>query len=108
LYQLLDVLIWFKMHVDSNPKTGNWVKIEAVNETTEIKTYSIQGKVINTNRLKGFAFFKPDSIGENVYIPPNLVSNHSLIDGMTITVEIEEYIDSKTNELKSKVKRILF
>ena len=105
-FQLLDVLAWFKMYVDSNPKTGNWVKVETASEATEPATEQIFGKVININSQKGFAFFKPDEIGENVFIPPHLVTNHSLTEGMTVQVEIEEYTDNRTSELKNRVKRI--
>ena len=101
-FQLLDVLVWFKMYVDSNPKTKNWVKVETASEATEL----IPGKVININSQKGFAFFKPDAIGENVFIPPHLVTNHSLTEGMTVLAEIEEYTDNRTSELKNRVKRI--
>ena len=105
-FQLLDVLAWFKMYVDSNPKTKNWVKVETASEATEPATELIPGKVININSQKGFAFFKPDAIGENVFIPPHLVTNHSLTEGMTVLAEIEEYTDNRTNELKNRVKRI--
>ena len=105
-FQLLDVIAWFKMYVDSNPKTGNWVKVETASEATEPATELIFGKVININSQKGFAFFKPDAIGENVFIPPHLVTNHSLTEGMTVQVEIEEYTDNRTSELKNRVKRI--
>ena len=30
LYQLLDLIVWFKMYVDSSPKTENWKKIESI------------------------------------------------------------------------------
>lgn len=106
LYQLLDVIIWFKMYVDSNPKTGNWVKIETATEVIERAAELIPGKVININPQKGFAFFKPDAIGDNVFIPPHLVTNHSLTEGMPVQVEVEEYTDNRTNELKNRVKRI--
>ncbi|MCP9767915.1 hypothetical protein EGI22_08320 [Lacihabitans sp. LS3-19] len=106
LYQLLDVMIWFKIYVDSSPKTGNWIKIETANEVTEPATELIPGKVININSQKGFAFFKPDAIGENVFIPPHLVTNHSLIEGMSVQVEVEEYTDNRTNESKNRIKRI--
>ena len=66
----------------------------------------INGKVININSQKGFAFFKPDAIGKNAYIPPHLVTNHSLAEGMTVQVEVEEYTDNRTHELKHRVKRI--
>ena len=105
-FQLLDVLAWFKMYVDSNPKTKNWVKVETASEATEPATELIPGKVININSQKGFAFFKPDAIGENVFIPPHLVTNHSLTEGMIVLAEIEEYTDNRTNEFKNRVKRI--
>lgn len=105
-FQLLDVLAWFKMYVDSSPKTGNWGKVVTPSEVTEPAAELIHGKVININSQKGFAFFKPDAIGENVFIPPHLVTNHSLAEGMTVQVEVEEYTDNRTNELKLRVKRI--
>lgn len=37
LYQLLDVLVWFKIHIDSNPKTENWEKIETILYKGEIR-----------------------------------------------------------------------
>ncbi|HMU77653.1 MAG TPA: hypothetical protein PKA86_07490, partial [Bacteroidia bacterium] len=66
----------------------------------------IHGKVININSQNGFAFFKPDAIGDNIFIPPHLVTNHSLTEGMPVQVEVEEYTDNRTNELKNRVKRI--
>lgn len=106
LYQLLDVLIWFKIYIDSNPKTENWVKVETATEFADPVAELIPGKVINLNPQKGFAFFKPDAIGDNIFIPPHLVANHSLKEGMSVQVEVEEYTDNRTNELKNRVKRI--
>ncbi len=105
-FQLLDVLAWFKMYVDSNPKTSNWIKMETGTEAAEPVNELIHGKVINVNLQKGFAFFKPDAIGENIFIPPHLVTNHSLTEGLQIQVYVEEYTDNRTNELKNRVKRI--
>lgn len=105
-FQLLDVLAWFKMYVDSNPKTGNWVRAETASEVTEPAAELIYGKVINISPQKGFAFFKPDAIGDNIFIPPHLVTNHLLTEGMPVQVEVEEYTDNRTNELKNRVKRI--
>lgn len=105
-FQLLDVLAWFKMYVDSNPKTGNWVRVETAPKVTDPATELIYGKVININPQKGFAFFKPDIIGDNIFIPPHLVTNCSLIEGLPVYVEVEEYTDNRTNELKNRVKRI--
>jgi len=105
-FQILDVLAWFKMYVDSNPKTENWVKLENANEVAESAAELIPGTVININPQKGFAFFKPDTMGDNIFIPPHLVANHSLTEGMNVQVEVEEYTDNRTNELKNRVKRI--
>ena len=54
----------------------------------------------------GDFFYKPDAIGENVFIPPHLVTNHSLTEGMTVQVEIEEYVDNRTSEIKKRVKNL--
>lgn len=111
LYQLLDVLVWFKMYVDSNPKRENWEKIMTTEKIEESEANKlIHGKVIEKESLarrgKDFAFFQPDTPGENVLIPSHLVSNHSLQDGMPIQVEIEEYLDHRTGEIKTRVNRI--
>lgn len=107
LFQLLDVLVWFKMYVDSNPKIENWERVESVSEEAAvIESELVAGTVINLNTMKGFAFFKPDAIGDNIFIPPHLVTNHSLTERMRVQVEIEEYTDNRTNELKNRVKRI--
>lgn len=109
LFQLMDVLIWFKMYVDSNPKTENWEVVENKENNTkssEVDTNLICGKVININPQKGFAFFQPDALSENVFIPPHLVNDFSLQNEMPVQVEIEEYLDHRTGELKNRVKRI--
>ncbi len=104
LFQVLDLIVWFKMYVDSNPKCRNWVKI---NETIpRNSTELIHGTVINLNSQKGFAFFKPDAISGNIYISSQLVNNHSLVNGMPLKVEVEEYIDNRTSEIKKRVKHI--
>jgi cold shock CspA family protein len=105
-YQLLDVLTWFKMYVDSNPKTKNWVKAETANEVTKTDVALIPGKVININFQKGFAFFEPYDNSENVFIPPHLVTNNKLNDGIPIIVEVENYTDNRTNETKKRVKTL--
>jgi len=106
-FQLLDVLVWFKMYVDSKPKTENWKEIKITSESNEtVINELIHGKVINVNLQKGYAFFKPDSLGENTFIPKRLVSKYSLQDGMSIQVEIENYTDNRDGELKRRVKRI--
>lgn len=108
LFQLFDVLAWFKQYVDSNPKIENWIRIDNVTEAIPVSAEdTVLGKVININQQKGFAFFKPDAVGDNVFIPPHLVTNHSLTEQMPVSVEIEQYIDNRTAETKTRVKRIL-
>ncbi|WP_282773597.1 hypothetical protein [Phaeodactylibacter xiamenensis] len=110
-FQLLDVIAWFKIYVDSNPPTQNWIRVGMENKEiggTMRPDYAglVHGKVININPMKGFAFFAPDAGGENTFIPPHLVTNHSLQGGLPISVEIEEYTDNRTGDLKTRVKRI--
>lgn len=110
LYQLMDVLVWFKMYVDSKPTIENWEYVAPLtvpatvvaSEPTEILT----GKVIQINLEKGFAFFKPDSEGDNIYIPAHLVTNLSLTIDMIVDVEIEEYVGNRDGITKTRVKKI--
>lgn len=107
LYQLMDVLVWFKMYVDGNPKTENWQRTEpAVAEVGAAPADLKEGNVINMNIDKGFAFFQPDAGGSNIFIPPHLVTANSLTNGLSISVEIEEYVDHRSGETKNRVKRI--
>jgi hypothetical protein len=97
------------MYVNTSPKTGNWKRIEfitATEETTAVQL--IIGKVIEKENStnKGFAFFKPDSLGENVYIPVHLVNMYSLRDEMPIQVEIGEYSNNRTGKQETRVRRI--
>lgn len=107
LYQLMDVLVWFKMYVDGNPKTENWQRTESgISKVGAEPADLTEGKVINMNIDKGFAFFQPDAGGSNTYISANLVTDNSLKNGLPISVEIEEYVDNRSGEKKNRVKRI--
>ena len=107
LFQLFDILTWFKAYVDSDPKTENWIRIENIVEPILVSIeHPITGKVININQQKGFAFFKPDSPGANVFIPPHLVVDHALNDQMPVSVLIEEYVDQRTYKKETRVKQI--
>lgn len=108
LYQLMDVLVWFKMYVDGNPKTENWQRTEGVISEVGAEPADLtEGKVINMNIDKGFAFFQPDAGGSNIFIPPHLVTVNSLTNGLPISVEIEQYVDNRSGETKNRVKRII-
>lgn len=95
LYSLFDLLVWFKMYIDSNPLRENWV------ELNEPSSELIHGKVINLNPHNGSAFFKPEAIGENLYIPKHLVIKYSLSENMTIYVtEVGEPLNGPTKQVK--------
>lgn len=102
-FQLIDIMIWFKSYADDNQdialNKSYWLPKTVIGMLTE-------GKVINYKAEKGFAFFQPDGSGENTFIPPHLVANHSLQDEMPIRVEIEEYEDNRSGETKKRVKRV--
>jgi len=108
LFQLFDILTWFKAYVDSDPMKENWIKVESESETSlENEQDAVIGVVININPQKGFAFLKPDAFGDNIFIPPHLVTNHLLEEQMHIKVMVEQYIENRTGETKSRVKQIL-
>ena len=105
-YQLLDVIIWFKMHVDSKPKTENWLKLQSNDKSEMVFSDLLPGIVIEKNKDKGYAFFKPNEGDGNVFIPPHLVTEHKLNEGVSIQVEIEEYLENRSGEIKKRVKRL--
>jgi hypothetical protein len=105
LFQLLDVLVWFKQYVDAKPKTKNWELLEANNDASQNETW-VEGEVINYNSLKGFAFLSPFNGYDNQFIPPHLVTSFSLTNGIKVKGEIEEYTDNRSNESKTRVKNI--
>lgn len=104
-FQLLDVLVWFKMYVDSNPKIKNWEVLNADNQT-DVDEEWVEGEVINHNIEKGFAFLDILNDENNHFIPPHLVSSHKLTNGDNIKGVIEEYTDNRTSELRTRVKNI--
>ena len=105
LFQLLDVLVWFKQYVDAKPKTKNWELLETDNDPFKNETW-IEGEVISYNSLKGFAFLSPSNGSDNQFIPPHLVTYFSLNNGCKVKGEIEEYTDNRTGDPKTRIKTI--
>jgi cold shock CspA family protein len=103
VFQLLDVIVWFKQYVDANPTTENWDTDEIDHEPQE---GLIGGTIINYNSLKGFAFFAPVDGEDNIFIPPHILTDNRLEEGMFIKGESEEYTDNRTQELRKRIKRI--
>lgn len=105
LYQLLDVIVWFKEYVDNQPTTENWDIINSA-EKMNNDLNSIEGIIINYNSAKGFAFLKPLDGSPTIFIQPHLITNHSLTEGMNIKGEPEEYNDNRTGETRMRIKKI--
>lgn len=106
IFQLLDVIVWVKNHIDTNPIKNDWSKNVTAGTFLNDNTVLFDGEVINLNPYKGFAFFKPNDGSENVFIPPHLVENHTLTDGSLITIEKEVYIDNRSNETKTRAIKV--
>ena len=45
VYQLLDVLVWFKKYIDSNPEKNNWTQIIMQNESDDSEKHKIIGTI---------------------------------------------------------------
>lgn len=107
LFQLMDVLVWFKMYIDGEPKTQNWQRIDSA-EVIAIPDAGglISGKVVDINFEKGFGFFRPNNGGKDNFIPPSLIKANNLTNEMQVDVEIEEYVDSRNGETKNRVRKI--
>lgn len=110
LFTICDLFLWYDQYskIFNNPEENKsyWVKFETETniEVSKPTDELISGKVININSQKGFAFFKPDASGDNIIIPPHLVANNSLSEGLCVQVVVEEYIDNRDNEIKKRVK----
>ena len=105
LFQLLDVLVWFKEHVDQNPVTNNWGVLSDDKQSTNNDDW-IFGKVINYDSEKGFAFLKPENGGKNAYIHKGLVTEHRLSNEQKIKVTVKEVTDQSSGEQKLRVNKI--
>jgi hypothetical protein len=105
LFQLLDILVWFKMHIDSKPKVENWQIAENTLDQTSKNEVFISGTVIQRERnaFTGIAFFKPDNGGENAIIPNWIVDEFKLTDDDKVLAKIESYIYQKTGETRKRV-----
>lgn len=111
IYSFFDIIVWFKNFIDQNSNADEnsklWEKNVYSNKIDNLDSDFIKGKVININKEKGFAFFKPDEGGDNIFIPPNLVSDFSLSYESYIQVKYEKYFDSRTNDNKERVSTII-
>lgn len=105
LFQLLDVLVWFKQYVDQKPITKNWEVSVDDNQPIYEENW-IEGTVINYDKSKGFAFLCPLNNDKNTFIPPHLVMQFKLSEGQKIKGTIEGYTDTRTGEQNTRVNNI--
>jgi len=108
VFQICEVYVWFKNYLDTQPTTKNWERVELRQMVrTDNSGKLVFGTVINLSTLKGFAFLKPDDMGDNIYIPREIVNKFNLLDGKKVKGEIQEYIDNNSGELKKKIVNII-
>jgi hypothetical protein len=104
-FQVMDVLIWYKFYsIDNYDKKINksfWAITS--NQSQEW----VMGEVINVNG-KGFAFFKPQYGLTNTFIPPAIFNEYSLTENLKVEAVIEEYPDTKSGEIKTRVKELRY
>lgn len=90
VYQLFDVLLWFKKHVDSNPKTHNWI---AVNLDW------IQGQVAEIHD-NGRASFVSDDETLKITMPPFMLHDNKLQVGSRVEIKTNPQNKKRIKEIK--------
>lgn len=107
VFQLMDVLIWFKDFIDQNPDPEEnkklWRKVVEENEENNW----IEGKVIKSVS-KDFAFFRPKGAtkdSDNIYIHKSNVVKFNLTDGLEINAT-SVFFQEPNGETKTQVKNI--
>ena len=94
LYQLMDVMIWFKQYVDDEPKTQNWKLLE-----TDNKDWII-GEVTSIDKDIGYGRFKPYGSHQYYNISKNLVLSEKLTVGCEIEVEVKTFVQKQVKSIK--------
>ena len=98
LFQLLDVIVWFKDYVDSNPIKENWVIIDlnSANEDWKVTKESwVEGTILNIAE-NGYGTFKADSLSTTFSVIPKMVNEYNLKQSDKIKVRIEKVDSNKT------------
>jgi hypothetical protein len=99
LYQLLEVIVWFKDYVDSNPTKENWelTDLKSGKEDLEAtKDDSVEGTVQEIAE-NGYGTFKPDSSPNTISIIPKMVKEYNLNQKDRIKVITEKVDNNKTH-----------
>lgn len=113
LFQLMDVLVWFKIYIDSKPKTSNWEKTEADIHTYQLpitkekhtETKWLFGKVIsisdnNEGVFEAIISFDKFPISSDLIEKYNLKLNQSVKVKVVPTEDgTERYIEDVSSDL---------
>ena len=99
LFQLLDVTVWFKDYVDSNPIKENWEIADSDSTignwgTTEKDWVVGKVSIISEN---GYGTFKPDSSTNTLSIIPRMVDKYNLKQSDKIKVKTKKVEGNKTH-----------
>ncbi len=101
IYQMLDVLLWFKAYVDKNPNI-DVNKIQWDNSAYpnfEEKRTWIKGTITKIS-YNGWGNFQPYEGGDIIGVPPDYVSNHSLYENQQIEIITKPSPDGRKTFIK--------
>lgn len=95
-FKLMDVLLWFSDYIKENDDTelnkSLWVDLNSKVEFSTDFDKKVTGKVLSIHH-KGFSFLQPAgsvSSDDNIFIPPNVVSDFDLKEGFEVEGQIGE------------------
>lgn len=97
LFQLLDVLVWFKQYVDAKPKTNNWEVLDIKNHISECEAW-IEG-IITKIAEDLFGTFKSDEC-DNLTILPKFVKKLHLAENSRVKVRTKPSPDGSKTYIK--------
>lgn len=93
-FKLMDVLLWFSEYIKENNNIelnkALWIDLDPVEKPNAIIKDEVRGTVLNIHE-KGFSFLQPlgsTNSDENLFIPPNVVSDSNLQEGIEVEGEV--------------------
>ena len=89
VYQLLDVLVWFKKYIDSNPEKNNWTCLNEQNESEDSEKQVVIGTI------------QKDSSG-NYYCGDYALNNRYTSENYNVGDEIEIVESSNNTNFRTK------
>lgn len=102
VFQLMDVLIWFKNFLDQNPDPEKNKKLWQINDkilSNNEETW-VEGLYESLVQKNGFGIFKPSDGGDTIGITPYLIKNHDLNVGDLLKVVTKSSEDGSRINIK--------